>query len=462
MVTATSGLLATRPRSVGAVCCAIALAVAALAGLATVARPSTVALALVAGSALAAMTFRVDWAVLLYVAVEPFGDYLGAVHPAAVKGVGALLFAAWLLRLAVDSRPVALRSPAVYAAGVLLLAVLASTVVNGGNGGAGTEIVGRYLSYLGVLVVLVDTMRSGLPARRVVAVFTASCAAAAAVGIAGFLAAGGGRAAGPLADANDFAFFLVAALPFALVLARTAVRARRVWALAALLLAVGATATFSRGALLGIAAMLAVGVLLGALRLRTVVAGVAALGVVLAVVAMLVPQVVERSLAEKEYVAAQNVDSRFASWTIAAEMTAQRPVLGYGPGGYRVHAVDMAPAGVADTTHLDVAHQMYLDVSSELGLVGLAAFLTMIGAAVASALRAARSRTADASLAVATCAAFAGCLVAATFLSEQYYLPVWLLVALAVAADRTPAPTDTSPLHSHTEGRTPPCASPSC
>jgi hypothetical protein len=36
----------------------------------------------------------------------------------------------------------------------------------------------------------------------------------------------------------------------------------------------------------------------------------------------------------------------------------------------------------------------------------------------------------------------AGCLVAASFLSEQYYLPVWLLVALGAALDPVPQAGD--------------------
>jgi O-antigen ligase len=347
----------------------------------------------------------------------------------------------------VDRRPADLRHPAVRAAAALLLAVLTSTVLSGANGSAGVVVALRYLSYLAVTVVILDTVRRGLPARRVMAVFTVSCAAAGIAGLVGFLAAGGGRAAGPLEDANDFAFFLIAALPFSIVLAGFGGRARLLWGAAGVVLAVSALATFSRGGLLGMAAIAAVGVLVGALRVR--VLAVAATVVVLTAltIAVVAPQVVERSLAEKEHVAGSNVTSRFASWTIAAEMTADRPVLGHGPGAYRTEALRYVPPGTADTTHLDVAHQMYLDVASELGLVGLGAFLAMIGAGIAGAWRAVRSAAAptargSAALATGVLMSLAGCLVAASFLSEQYYLPVWLLVALGAALDPVPQAGD--------------------
>jgi hypothetical protein len=77
---------------------------------------------------------------------------------------------------------------------------------------------------------------------------------------------------------------------------------------------------------------------------------------------------------------------------------------------------------------------MYLDVSSELGLPGLAAFLTVVAYGVRGALRARRIPERR-PVAHATLIAFSGVLVAACFLSEQFYLPVWLLVALGVALE---------------------------
>lgn len=398
-------------------------------------RPLLVVVALAGIVTLTAMIIRIEWAALVYVAAEPFGDYLTTVSSQSVKAIGVLLFAAWLFRLRNHDRPVSLRHPAVLAAAALTLVLLASTVASS-NGPAAIEVVSRYLSYIAVLIVLVDSMRTGLAPRRVAAVFVASCSAAAVVGLVVFLNSGGGRAAGPMQDANDFAFYLICAIPFALVLWREATRYRHLYALAAVLLVVSTLATFSRGAILGIIAMLGVAVLLGLLRWRVIVAGAAAIMGAVLIVLTLAPALVARSFEEKQHVAGANVDSRFTSWTIAAEMTADRPFLGYGPGGFRTHFDGYIGGRVADTTHLDVAHQMLLDVSSELGLLGLAAFLAMIAAGIVGAVRAHRQER-HSRLAAAVLLAFVGTLVAATFLSEQYYLPIWLLVALGAALDPT-------------------------
>jgi len=96
------------------------------------------------------------------------------------------------------------------------------------------------------------------------------------------------------------------------------------------------------------------------------------------------------------------------------------------------------PADVADVQQT-VAHQMYLDVSAELGLLGLAAFLAFLWYGVRGAFRARRSpdrrQVADGVL-----VGLAGTLVAACFLSEQFFLPIWLLGALGIALDLVPSP----------------------
>lgn len=430
----------TGPRLHRRISIAVITAVTAVASIALVAAPTQTAAGIVGLLVVGVLMVRLPWTVLCYVAVEPFGDLIGAAVPGGVRLVGLLLFAAWLVRILVDRRPVALRHPALVCAGLLATVVLASATVNP-NGAAGFEVAGRYASYLAVLVVLVDTMRTSLPARRVAMVFLASSTAAAVVGLAIFLI-DGGRAHGPMDDANDFAFYLVCALPFALLLWREGGRPRWLGALAVVILMVGIVATFSRGALLGVAAMLVVALLLGLVRWRDVGIGVAAVAIALGVVVVSAPDLVQRSVAEKEFVAEANVESRYTSWTLAAEMTVDHPFLGTGPGGFRTEFASYDLGRSSNPVHLDVVHQMYLDVSSELGLLGLAAFLGVVGTGAVAAWRGRTSteRGADPGLATAVCVALVGTLVAATFLSEQYYLPIWLLVALGASLDRWHGP----------------------
>ncbi len=64
--------------------------------------------------------------------------------------------------------------------------VLASAVLHD-NGSDGSEVLSRYLSFLGALIVLVDLMSEDLPVRRVLVVFVTSCAAAGVIGLIGFV-----------------------------------------------------------------------------------------------------------------------------------------------------------------------------------------------------------------------------------------------------------------------------------
>ena len=410
------------------------------AGALAVATPYGVLAALVATAAVAVAVYRVEWAAIGYVVAEPFGDLLRDVHPAAVKIAGALLFVSWLVRLARDPHPSGLRHPGVYAVCALVVALIASFVVHGADLSIAGNHTVSYLSYALVVVALVDTVRRARPdpvtfARRLGLAFLLSCTAAGAVAVIDFLAHGG-RAAGPLADPNDLAFFMIAALPFALVAARRSAVTTWAWAACGAVLVVATFATFSRGALLGLMVMVVVALLLGAVRLTTVLGVGAAAAVVLGLLWVSHADVVERSIQEKQHIAATNVDLRVTTATVAAGMTVDSPLLGQGPGGFEASLSRFVPAGTTGVQQT-VAHQMYLDVSAELGLLGLGAFLAVLVLGSRGALRA-RSLPDRRRLADAVVIALSGTLVSACFLSEQFYVPVWLLVALGIALDPTP------------------------
>jgi O-antigen ligase len=319
-------------------------------------------------------------------------------------------------------------------AGITMVAVvLASTIVHS-NGTIGAEVLARYLSFLGALIVLVDLMYEDLPVRRVAAVFVGSCAAAAVVGLAGFIG-GNPRVAGPLGDPNDFAFFMVAALPLALVLRRAA-RRPVLWDLAAVVIAGATVGTLSRGALAAVVAMIAYAVIAGVIRPRVVGAILAALVVLFAVIAVSDPGIIENSLTQKENVASQNIDERLIRWRVTAEMTVDHPVIGIGPGGFKLHYDDYVDPAESDVLHqLDVAHETYLEVSAELGLVGLVVFLAVLGYGFGGSRRRSLLPGPYQALAGGVCASLVGTVVAAVFLTEQYYLPLWLLAAFGAALD---------------------------
>jgi O-antigen ligase len=412
--------------------------VTALATLALVAVASSVLLwgpiaslgVVVALVVVAALLANAELAAMTFVAVAPFEGYAKSISGSAVKALGAVLFAAWVLAVLRRGR-VRLAQPVIGCAIALLAVLLASTVLHA-NGPLGVEVATRYVSYIAAFVVLVDCMAHRLPPRRVAQVYVAASTLAALAGLVAFFRHDL-RAGGPVGDPNDFAFFLLVALALTLGLRRD--EPRRRYAIAAIILLLGIVATLSRGALVGLTAMFVVAAASRLIRTRVLIGTAAVVGAAVVCVLVLDPTKLSTSLHAKDVVAAQNVDERLVRWQVAAEMTYDHPILGLGPAGFRENFdryIDYQPT---DLSHrLDVAHEMYLEVSSELGLLGLGAFLGVIGLGAYSAVRGARRGGPDVGLANSVWLATAGAAVAAVFLTEQYYLPLWLLAALGVSA----------------------------
>lgn len=419
---------------------ALPVLVAAVLGLAVgVNTVWTAVLVCVLGGA-AAMLIRLELAVMVVVAASVFEDYLALATPLASKALAVVLVGSWLVRRGWGRLHGGPRSPVILAALGFTVALLLATLAHN-NGSAGVDVLLRYAGFLAVLAVLTDTMRGGLAPETVARVYVASCTVAAVCGMLTFAFAADRRVGGPIADPNDFAFFLVAAVPLVLAL-RT--RAQRTWvydvALGVILLAT--LGTLSRGALVGLAAMLVLAILTRAISLR------AALGVLVAVSAIVgatittFPEAVQTSLYQKADVAEQNVSERLDLWRAATAMTTDNPVLGRGPGGFGLYQQDYRDRLPDDVTHrLDVAHNTYLEISAELGIVGLAAFLLLLALALLSAWS--RWRRDGERLAAAVCVALGGACVTAAFLTEQYFLPLWLLIAMAAALAHPPPSTST-------------------
>jgi O-antigen ligase len=294
----------------------------------------------------------------------------------------------------------------------------------------GLVVLSRYASFLLAFVVLVDVFRGVLPARRAAAVYVLSCAAASAVSLVGFFSGTHYRAEGPLGDANDFAFFLAGAFMLALGLAR----GRRRWLFAAALLLGTTFATLSRGAVVGILVAALWALAKGHIRPRTAMASGALATVAVVGVALFVPALITDKLQAKGKVAQANVDQRRIRWVAATEMTVDNPLLGLGPNGFNLSYDRYVDFRDPDPLHpLDVAHNLYLELAAELGLPALLAFLWLLysGYAGAELIRQVLPRAdADRSLAVGVQAGLVTLAVAAIFLTEQYYLPLWLFAAM--------------------------------
>ncbi|MDS0135325.1 MULTISPECIES: O-antigen ligase family protein [unclassified Amycolatopsis] len=366
------------------------------------------------------------------VALAPVEGYLTAVQSQLGKAAPALLIVVWLVVRVRRRQPP--RPTPLHAVLALLAVVLAATASVHAAGAFTAEYTVRWLPFLVVTAVLADVASREVPIRWLLLAAAAGATVAGAGALYSLVAEGEARASGPQPDPNDLAYFLVAAVPLLAALHR---RGRGfVLTAAGIVLVAGATATFSRGGALGLTAAV------GWLLLRRVLpwrvlaaAAVAVAGLGLGALLFAGPQL-DRALQEKSFIAATNVDTRELRWQAAARMLTGRPVLGVGPGGFREHyAAESHNAEVDEQT--PVAHNMYLEVAAELGLLGFALFAGVVGVAAVASERTVRlagpgPRRTEA---VAIQASLLAVLVTSTFLSEQYYLPLWSLAALAVAAE---------------------------
>ncbi|MCW2778597.1 MAG: O-antigen polymerase [Frankiales bacterium] len=426
--------LSRLPRGAAPVCLTLLVVAAVTVPAAVVAAPVVTIGALVAAGVLVLVLTRVSWALLLLVAASPFEQFLDLyVSTSAVKGLGLLVFAAAALHLATRTtgRPAGSRGLLALAALVLLVLASATHHLDGPEGF--TTLV-RYLSFAATCAVAFLVLQDDGQLRRVSATFVLATGVAAVFALSSLVSGAAARAGGPLDDPNDLAFFFVAALPLAVALAAGQARAaRRCWLLAALVLAAGIAGTLSRGASVALVVVLGWAVLRRLVPVRAVVAGLAVLAVAVAALAVGAPSVVATALHQKSYVASRNVDTRALRWGAALRMTADAPLLGLGPAGFRAHYPEYASQTSVDDATDVVAHEMYLEVAAELGLPALVAFLALLAAGARGARRAEDGD--EAFLALGVQGALLAACTAALFLTEQYYLPVWLLSAAGLALE---------------------------
>ena len=269
------------------------------------------------------------------------------------------------------------------------------------------------------------------------------------------------RAFGPLGDPNYFVQILLPVLAFALVALRFELtRARRALAGGAFLLTLAAIGyTGSRGAIVAMVLMLVTGLGIGVLRMRhAVVAALLGVALVLAIpgyrdrVQTIVVHPGSVTASAGDDAAADDSSRARATESLAALLAWEdHPLLGTGPGvfpllyqqyaprvGYEVHNKGVGTeAGQAPTRE---AHNLYLGIAADTGMLGLAAFLGLVGAVLVPLLIAARRlrgvQPRLAHCAAALALAIVGYLGSGLFLSLAYERYFWLLFGLGAATAR--------------------------
>lgn len=427
------------------------LGAAAVGGLAVLSPP----LALVAVCAVAFVIAAVrdlTVGVALFTVITFFESIPGAPTTGltAVKGVGAVLAVSWLV-LATDRRgnaPFLLRDrpwlayAAVFLGGWATVSMLWAT-----DPGRSLSDAFRLGQNVLLFFIVFSCIRERRDVRLLLWAYLAGAFSTALVGLAGATKPetlgpyGTDRLAGGIGDPNELAALVAPALVLA---AFSLATVRSPLGRLALLtcggtIAVALLFTQSRGGIVALVAILATGaVLAGPLRARLLAVGLTTIALGISYFTFTgVPDQFQRLTA----FSAGGGTGRLDLWRVTVEMIRDHPLLGVGHGNFQVVEPLYAIRNI-NITYIEfvvdtpkVAHNTYLELLTELGPIGLGAFVALVGGVLLTALRAARSfgRLGARSLEIESRAlliGFLGMLAAFTFITAQYEKQLWLLLGL--------------------------------
>jgi O-antigen ligase len=252
------------------------------------------------------------------------------------------------------------------------------------------------------------------------------------------------RWVGVYADPNRMAMSVGIIVPLAvavLVRKQSAWLVRLTCGLAAALAITAMVLSYSRGGFLGLVAAAGTWVVLERNLARTLVV-VAAAGAML----VLSPQSFwNRTRTVGTYEADASAMSRVEAWTVASRVSLEHPLLGVGAGTFPYAWRLYGPQG---STRVYAAHNVFLQVISDLGFVGLGLFLAFIGSVLGPLWRAARDKERGwqaQALAAAVVGHLVSCLFAGFLVSVHFYV----LFGLAACAERlaraSPVPVEDIP-----------------
>lgn len=431
---ASHAVLAGRDTPLAAAAATGALGLIALLSLALATlRPEATLRALAALAFVVAALWRTDFAVLFVVATGPlelaYDIHLGPLTVTKVAGALCLLsFALYALR---SRRALIFDRTQALVLAILLLATLST--LQALHLAEAISTTSRYAGFVAVFFVITQVAGDRLLRRRMAWVLVVSATVLAVVGMEAYFN-GKNYVASPVqSNPNDFGFALATALPFAFWLLRGRLNLREI-------AIVGMIGTMSTGMLLSLSRGTFVGLAAGILfllaterrrfRLLAIAAVVATIGFVAVVKSD--PARFHEALFAKQKVAQQNVATRLQAWDAAGNLAADHPFLGIGPGNFRFvyYSVTDTPPG---TANLFVVHDAYIDIAAELGFGAALAFILYLVTCYLQLGRVIRNRGPDANYARAVRASLVIAAVCAIFLSEQYFLPFWLLGGLATA-----------------------------
>jgi O-antigen ligase len=275
-------------------------------------------------------------------------------------------------------------------------------------------------------------------------------------------------------DANDLALVLVCTIPFAIFFVLTGAWPYRVLALASSALFVATLAkSGSRGGFLGLVAvsmyvLLAYRVIPRRVRLAAVGGGFALLSLVASDAYWRQIQTLRNPQQDYNW-SGRETAGRMEVWKRGLKYMADRPLLGVGLRNFPMAEGRLSEESKASMERgrgfkWSAAHNSFLEVGVELGVLGLALFVTMLVSAL-RALRRIRSRhrwsaqttrQREVALAFTLSAAFVGFIVCGFFLSAWYFSYLYMLFGLVIGlvkVDRLAPQPPSLPEHLRHHGR---------
>ncbi|WNG38152.1 polymerase [Archangium violaceum] len=241
---------------------------------------------------------------------------------------------------------------------------------------------------------------------------------------------------GVYADPNRMAMSVGIVVPLAVaffVRRQTAWMVRLACGVAAAMAITAMVLSYSRGGFLGLVASAVTWLVLERHLGRTLLV----VGVAMAMLVLSPRSFWERTRTVSTYEQDASAMSRVEAWTVASRVSLEHPLLGVGAGTFPFAWQLYGPQNASGRVY--AAHNVFLQVISDLGFVGLGLFLAFIGAVLGPLWQSAREKERGwqaRALTAAVVGHLVSCLFAGFLVSVHFYV----LFALASCAERLARP----------------------
>jgi O-antigen ligase len=372
-----------------------------------------------------------------------------------IKLAGAIVIVSWLLLVLnrrMEVRLLIVDQPLFSYAVLLFLGWGSASILWAEDTVAATSYSTRLLLVALLLFVTYSAVRETRQLRLIIWAFAGGTFATAIYGIVAGLSFRGDRLVGGLANPNDLASVLAPAVALWAGLAITSRRsATRLLCVAGMAITVLALVmTQSRGGLFGLVVALLVAVFVGgALRGYAIVLCVVVVAVGIGFYFSLSSSIERERLTN---ITSEGSSGRTDEWKLALRAAGDHPITGVGLDNFRtvqrLYIADVNLLQVTTALKQPAAHNLYVQVLAELGLVGVMLALSVLGGALALGVRGVRrlaragareAETLGRALIIAFIATLALDIFQNGLLKKELWLTAGLLLTLGPLADRAEA-----------------------